>query len=381
MKLPRGFTSTGVRAGIKPSGKPDLALLVGDGPLSWAMVATRNRLTGACVSRNRRRHASGEPVRAIVMNAGNANCATGEQGMRDDEEMAVRTASVLGVAPGEVLTASTGVIGVRLPVDKVRSGLEDLEGALTDDSDGMAHAILTTDLRAKQVEVTLSGGARIVGVAKGSGMIHPDMATMLAFVATDARVSQPWLREVWPEMVGRTFNQVTVDGDTSPNDMALVLSSDRVDADPQEFAEALEAVATELSEKIAADGEGASTLVRVHVVGARNEAEARSAALQVAGSSLVKAAVHGRDPNWGRILSALGQSGAIGDPANVEISLQGTPVYRGAPLPFDEAEVSAALEADIVEIHADLGAGEARGRAWGCDLTSDYVRINADYTT
>lgn len=381
MKLPAGFTSAAVRAGIKPSGKPDLALLTADGPLAWAMVATRNRLTAPCVSRNRMRYGTDEPVRAVVMNAGNANCATGERGAWDNEEMAARTASLLGLSPHEVLTASTGVIGVPLPLDKVEAGLKGLAADLADDSDALAQAILTTDLRTKQVAATLGGGARIVGVAKGSGMIHPDMATMLAFVVTDARLPQPTLRELWPAIVTRTFNQVSVDGDTSPNDMALALSSGRIEANTHEFVEALEAVAAKLSEKIAADGEGASTLVRVEVTGARSETEAMAAARQVARSSLVKAAVHGRDPNWGRILSALGQSGALWDGSNVEVSLQGTLVYRGAPLPFDEGTVSAALDAEVVEIRADLAAGDARGRAWGCDLTSDYVRINADYTT
>lgn len=381
MKLPQGFTSTGISAGLKPSGNPDLALLAGDGPLAWAMVATQNRLTAPCVSRNRQLYRSGEPVRMIVMNAGNANCATGERGASDNEEMARSTGSLLGVPPGEVLTASTGVIGVPLPLDEVQAGLNRLQASLGEESDAMAGAILTTDLRPKQASATLAGGARIVGIAKGSGMIHPDMATMLAFIATDARVSQPALRELWPKVVSTTFNQVTVDGDTSPNDMALVLSSQRIEAGDHEFADALEAVAAELAEKIAADGEGAKTLIRVEVIGARSELEALSASRHVAGSSLVKAAVHGRDPNWGRILSSIGQSGVMWNEANVEISVQGTPVYRGEPLPFDAAAVSASLDAAEVEIRADLAAGEGRGRAWGCDLTSDYVRINAEYTT
>ena len=381
MNLPHGFTSSGISAGLKRSGRPDLALLRGDAPLAWAMVATRNRLVAPCVSRNRMRYGTGEPVRAVVVNAGNANCATGEQGAWDNEEMASRTAAALDLRPQEVLTASTGVIGVPLPLDKVAAGLPAVRDGLSDESDAMARAILTTDKHTKQVAATLRGGARIVGVAKGSGMIHPDMATMLAFVTTDARVSQVALRELWPEIVGRTFNQVTVDGDTSPNDMAMVLSSQTVDVGTSEFAEALEAVAAKLGEKIAADGEGAGTLIRVEVMGARSEREALDAARAVVRSPLVKSAVHGRDPNWGRILSSLGQSGAMWDGAKVEITLQGTPVYRGTPLAFDAAAVSASLDTDTVEIRADLAAGDARGRAWGCDLTADYVRINADYTT
>ncbi len=382
MRLPEGFTASSVAAGIKPSGKPDLALLVADAPVAWAYTGTRNRLTAPCVSRNAVRYGTGEAVRAIVMNAGNANCASGEQAGFDNEEMASRVAALLGgTRPQEVLTASTGVIGVPMPMDRVRSGIEQLPAGLGEDAAGLAEAILTTDTRIKTVAATLRGGARVVGIAKGSGMIHPNMGTMLAFVVTDADVSQPVLRELWPETVDRTFNQVTVDGDTSPNDMAVLLSSQRLEAGAQEFAEALEAVAVRLAEKIAADGEGASTLLRVEVVGGRDEAEARRAARAVAGSSLVKAAVHGRDPNWGRILSAIGQAGVLWDVSKLEITLQGRPVYLGGPVAFDDAELSAALDADDVTIRVDLAAGDARGRAWGCDLTEGYVRINAEYTT
>lgn len=382
MRLPLGFTSTAVAADIKPSGKPDLALLACDGPLAWAFVGTRNRLTAPCVSRNRVRYGTGAPVRAVVVNAGNANCAAGDQAAFDNEELASRAASALGgMHAQEVLTASTGVIGVPMPMDRVRDGLKRLPEGLGEEADALAEAILTTDTRAKVVAATLRGGARIVGVAKGSGMIHPDMATMLAFVATDADVTQEAMRELWPEIVARTFNQVTVDGDTSPNDMAMVLSSRRVEAGVQEFAEALEAVAARLAEKIAADGEGASTLLRVEVIGAHDEAAARRAARAVAGSSLVKSAVHGRDPNWGRILSAVGQTGVLWDESRLEIVLQGDAVYRGGPVAFDGAALSRALDADVVEIRVDLAAGDASGRAWGCDLTEGYVRINAEYTT
>jgi glutamate N-acetyltransferase/amino-acid N-acetyltransferase len=382
VKLPLGFSSSAVAAGIKPSGNPDLALLVGDGPLAWAFAGTRNRLVAPCVTRNRLRYGTGQTVRAIAVNAGNANCAAGAQAAVDNEEFAARAAMLFGdVRPQEVLTASTGVIGVPLPMERLRAGLARLPEVLHADAAPMAEAILTTDTRTKQVAATVRGGARVVGVAKGSGMIHPDMATMLGFVTTDAAVSQSTLREVWPEIVARTFNQVTVDGDTSPNDMALVLASGRVEAPVHELVEALEAVAARLAEKIAADGEGAATLLRVSVTGARDEADARRAARAVAGSALVKAAVHGRDPNWGRVLSAVGRSGAIWDEARVEVTLQGTTVYRGEPLDVDAAALSAALDAETVEVRVDLAAGAADGRAWGCDLTEGYVRINADYTT
>ncbi|MEX2502445.1 MAG: bifunctional glutamate N-acetyltransferase/amino-acid acetyltransferase ArgJ [Trueperaceae bacterium] len=383
MKLPRGFSSTAVKAGIKPSGKPDLAILAADGPLAWAFVGTKNRLAAPCVARNRLRYGTGEPVRAVVVNSGNANCASGDQAGFDNDEMASRAASALGgIRPQEVLTASTGVIGVPMPMDKVRKAVPQLPSGLGDESDAMAEAILTTDLKTKQVGATLRSGARIVGVAKGSGMIHPNMATMLAFIATDAHVTQVGLRDIWPAVVQRTFNQVTVDGDTSPNDMAFLLSSGHTSASASEFAEALEAVAAKLAEKIAADGEGASTLIRVQVSGARDEADARSAARAVAGSSLVKTAVHGRDPNWGRILSAVGQTGVLWDASSLRISLQGAVVFEGgAPRTFDADALSQAMDDDAVEIDVDLAAGRSEARAWGCDLTDGYVRINADYTT
>jgi glutamate N-acetyltransferase/amino-acid N-acetyltransferase len=241
---------------------------------------------------------------------------------------------------------------------------------------------MTTDTTLKQVEVTLPGGARVVGVAKGSGMIHPNMATMLAFVLTDAKLPQDELRSMWRFVTERTFNQITVDGDTSPNDMAFVFSSGQTEADPDDLQAALLEVAQTLARQVARDGEGASKLIPGSVSGAHNDEDARAAARTVAGSPLVKAAVHGNDPNWGRILVALGRSGAGFDQANVCIALQGATVYDGVPHPYDEATVSDLLKQEEVLITASLGnAGNGSGTAWGCDLTAEYVRINADYTT
>ncbi|MDA0699874.1 MAG: bifunctional glutamate N-acetyltransferase/amino-acid acetyltransferase ArgJ [bacterium] len=382
MKLPMGFRAAGVRAGIKPSGKPDLGLVVGDGPLSWALASTENLVKAPCVTRNRARAASLHGVRALVVNAGNANCANGDEGAWDNEEFAAATAAALSLErTQEVLTASTGVIGRKLPMDRVRLGVPLAVAALGDEVAPFADAILTTDLAPKTAEVRLRGGARVVGVAKGSGMIHPNMATMFAFLFTDAIVDQVELRSAWARVVRRTFNQITVDGDTSTNDMAIVLASHRLEADAAEFAAALEAVAGELARAIARDGEGATTLLTVEVRGGRSETEAMAAARAVAGSSLVKAAVHGRDPNWGRVLSAVGQSGAVADLASVTVRLQGTTVYQGRPLEFDAAELSQAMRSTDVLIAVDLAAGEADGHAWGCDLSADYVKINALYTT
>ncbi len=383
MKLPLGFRAAGLSAGLKRSGRPDLALLVGDAPLVWALTSTENLVRAPCVVRNRARAAAEGPVRAVVVNSGNANCATGDAGVWDNEDMAAAAAAALGgqTRPQDVLTGSTGVIGHRLPLDVVKAGLPRVVEALGTDVEGFADAILTTDLVPKTVEVQLAGGARVVGVAKGSGMIHPNMATMFAFVLTDAIADQGWLRQTWSRVVRRTFNQLTVDGDTSTNDMAMVFASGRLRADLDELERALTQVAADLARAIARDGEGATTLLTVKVRGGRSEAEAMWAARGVAASSLVKSAVHGRDPNWGRILSAVGQSGAIADLGAVTVALQGTPVYQGLPLAFDVAALSRAMRSPDVLIEVDLAAGEAEGEAWGCDLTADYVRINALYTT
>jgi len=382
MKLPLGFRASGVRAGIKPSGKPDLALIVGDGPLAWALASTENLVKAPCVTRNRARAASAQPVRALVVNAGNANCANGDEGVWDNEDFAAAAAGALALPRvQDVLTASTGVIGRRLPMDRVRSGVPLAVATLGDEVAPLAEAILTTDLAPKASEARVGSGARVVGVAKGSGMIHPNMATMLAFLLTDAIVDQTALRETWARVVRRTFNQITVDGDTSTNDMGIALASGRLHADHDELTGALEWVAGELARAIARDGEGATTLLTVEVGGGRSEAEAMAAARAVAGSSLVKAAVHGRDPNWGRVLSAMGQSGAVADLGAVTVRLQGTTVYQGRPLAFDAAALSQAMRAPEVRIEVDLAAGTAEGHAWGCDLSADYVKINALYTT
>ena len=381
VRLPTGFQAAGIRAGLKRSGRPDLALLYADEPLAWAFAGTTNVVQAPCVTRNRALHQGGGEVRAVVVNSGNANCANGAAGARDNDAYATATAEALGVAPAEVLTASTGIIGRPMPMEKLLAGLPAARIELADTADAFGQAILTTDLVTKLAEASLPGGARVVGVAKGSGMIHPNMATMLAFVATDAAVDQATLREMWPRVVRRSFNQLTVDGDTSTNDMAVVLASGRVACEAAALERALLEVCVSLAKQIARDGEGATNLLTVRVSGARDEDEALKAALAVAGSSLVKTAVHGADPNWGRILAAAGRSGAASDPTRVRVAMQGFELYRGEPLPFEEAAVSQALKAEDVQIEVDLHAGEAVAEAWGCDLSAEYVRINADYTT
>ncbi len=382
MKLPVGFQAGGFASGIKESGKTDLGVIYSPYELHWAFMSTENALKAACVSRNRSRFTSKQPVQAVLVNSGNANCATGEQGTWDNEDIAGAAAVTLSLNKvQDVLTASTGVVGKSLPVDKIRKALPKLARGMSDESNDFAEAIMTTDIQIKQLALTLDSGARIVGIAKGSGMIHPNMATMLVFVMTDASISQDTLREIWPKVVNSSFNNITVDGDTSPNDMAILLSSHQVRANTQEFTAGLLQLCEKLAQKIVRDGEGATKVMHIKVTGARNDQEARLAARAVAKSPLFKSAVHGNDPNWGRILVAVGNSGAVSDMANVSISLQKTLVYQGKPVAFDEAEVSEKMNAPDVFVDINLAAGSASSIAWGCDLSAEYVKINADYTT
>ncbi|ACO45902.1 bifunctional glutamate N-acetyltransferase/amino-acid acetyltransferase ArgJ [Deinococcus deserti] len=382
LQLPTGFRAAALAAGIKPSGRTDLSTVVSDADCAWAFAGTRSTTAAACVTRNRDVYAQGGPVRALLVNAGNANAATGARGAADNADMADALGSVLNVPQDSVLTASTGIIGHLLPMDRVLSGIEHLPEDLGSGADLFAQAIMTTDTRPKTASVTLSTGARIVGTAKGSGMIHPDMATMFAFALTDAQVDQSALRAAFPAIVARTFNAVTVDGDTSTNDMAVVLANGLAGPVPlEEFLEALEGVMRNLARQIAADGEGATKLLTVRVSGARSEAEALNAARTCCVSPLLKSAVHGNDPNWGRVIMAVGRSGAAVNVEAMTVSVQGHAVFAGKPLSYDDATVSQSMKAEEVVFEINLGVGEAVGEAWGCDLSAEYVSINADYTT
>ncbi|WP_424952403.1 bifunctional glutamate N-acetyltransferase/amino-acid acetyltransferase ArgJ [Deinococcus sp.] len=382
MYFPKGFQSSALAAGIKPSGKTDLACVVSSVPCAWAFAGTRSTTAAACVTRNRELYTEGGAVRALVVNAGVANAATGQQGARDNLDMADALAGVLNTRTHEVLTASTGIIGHLLPMDSLLSGLEHLSDDLGTEVPPFATAIMTTDTRPKTASVTLSTGAVIVGTAKGSGMIHPDMATMFAFVFSDAQVDQGALRAAFLASVNRTFNAVTVDGDTSTNDMAIVLANGQAGEVPlPEFLAALEGVMRDLARQIAADGEGATKLLTVRVSGAASEAEALAAARTCCVSPLLKSAVHGNDPNWGRVIMAVGRSGAGVSIEAMTVSVQGVPVFAGKPLGYDASAVSAAMKADEVIFEVALGVGEAQGEAWGCDLSGEYVVINSEYTT
>ena len=380
--FPKGFQSSALAAGLKPSGKTDLSCVVSSAPCAWAFAGTRSTTAAACVTRNRGLYAPGKAVRALVVNAGIANAATGSQGARDNLDMADALGGIMNTRTHEVLTASTGIIGHLLPMDRLLSGLEHLSDDMSDEVSPFATAIMTTDTKPKTASATLSTGARIVGTAKGSGMIHPDMATMFAFAFTDAAVDQDALRSAFPAIVNRTFNAVTVDGDTSTNDMAMVLANGQAgEVSLPEFLVALEGVMRDLARQIAADGEGATKLLTVRVSGAATETEALAAARTCCVSPLLKSAVHGNDPNWGRVIMAVGRSGAGVDIQAMTVGVQGVPVFAGKPLEYDAAAVSAAMKAEEVVFEVNLGVGEASGEAWGCDLSAEYVVINSEYTT
>jgi glutamate N-acetyltransferase / amino-acid N-acetyltransferase len=388
---PAGFRSGGVACGVRGSGVLDLGLLVSDRPCDAAAVFTRNAFKGAPLGVTREAVEAGG-LRAVVVNSGNANAATGARGVEDARTMQGATGEALGVEAGQVAVASTGVIGEHLPMDNILAGIQDVIGKLFDDGAPFAEAILTTDTRAKEASVEVEVGGRTVtvgGTAKGSGMIHPNMGTMLAFLTTDAAVEPGCLQETLGRATERSFNRVTVDGDTSPSDMALLLANGAAENDPlttaspdyPAFAGAVESVARTLAKEIARDGEGATRLVEVVVEGAEDEEVAAALAKSVVGSSLVKAAVFGEDANWGRVLTAMGSAGVPFDPDGLELWFGPVKVFEGAPVPHETAEANASLASGEVRITARLNRGEASATAWGCDLSYEYVRINGSYRT
>jgi glutamate N-acetyltransferase/amino-acid N-acetyltransferase len=387
-----GFVAGGVVCGVRNSGRRDLGLLFSELVCTSAAVFTRNTIKGAPLLVTREAIESGD-VRAVVANSGYANAATGQKGLEDAYEMRALAAEALGIGAGEVAVASTGVIGEHLPMAKISAGIEGAAAGLGRDGGGFAEAILTTDTRVKEAAVQVEVGGKTVtvgGTAKGSGMIHPNMGTMLAFMTTDAAVEKKCLQETLSAATDRTFNRVTVDGDTSPSDMAVLLANGAAGNEPltagstdyPAFAEAVESVARSLAKEIARDGEGATRLVEVVVEGAEDEAVAAALAKAVVGSNLVKAAAYGEDANWGRVLTAMGYSGVSFDPDGVELWFGPVKVFgNGEPVPHEEAEANAALAAGEVRITARLNEGHASAEAWGCDLTYDYVRINGSYRT
>jgi glutamate N-acetyltransferase/amino-acid N-acetyltransferase len=387
-----GFLASGVACGVREAGRRDLGLLFSAFPCETAAVFTRNAVKGAPLVVTREAVESGR-IRAVVANSGNANAATGERGVVDARSMQELAAEKLGIETSEVAVASTGVIGVRLPMGRISSGIKAASGELGEESVGFAESILTTDTRTKEAVVRVEVGGRTVtvgGTAKGSGMIHPNMGTMLAFLTTDAAVEKECLQETLQKVTDRTFNRVVVDGDTSPSDMALLMANGAAgnesltegSPDYSVFAEAVEDVAQTLAREIARDGEGATRLVEVAVEGAASEESAAALAKSIVGSSLVKAAVFGEDANWGRVLTAMGYSGVAFDPDGVEIWFGPVKVFSGGePVVHEEAEANATLAAGEVRITVRLDEGDASATAWGCDLSYEYVRINGSYRT
>jgi glutamate N-acetyltransferase/amino-acid N-acetyltransferase len=388
---PRGFQAGAVAAGIKKSGATDICIIWSDLPAAAAGVFTTNKVRAAPVQLSESRVRGGR-ARGVVVNAGNANACTADVGYADALEMARLTAEKLGAAPNEVLVASTGVIGVALPMDRVRSGIARI-GLSPNGGNAAALAIMTTDTRPKECAVSFSIGATLVtigGTCKGSGMIHPNMATLLAFITTDAAVDAPFLQTALRKAADASFNVVSVDGDTSTNDTLICLANgaagnQSITAGTPEavaFQSALTAVAVDLAKQIARDGEGATKLIEVSVDGARTTTDARKAARSVTASSLLKSAVYGSDPNWGRILCAVGYSGADVDPLKTDVRIGSVWLMRdGKILPFDRAAAVAEMAGPDVFVGVDLHLGSASATAWGCDLTEQYVEINGKYTT
>ena len=385
-----GFLAGAVHAGIKSENELDLAILCSEVPCKAAGVFTTSQVKSAPVVLSQKHIAKGR-AQAIVVNSGCANACMARQGMADARVMAALAAAKLGIPPEEVLVASTGIIGVPLPMDKIRTAIPKIKPTRGGGHD-FCQAIMTTDTKPKELAVHVdSQGTEftIGGGAKGIGMVHPDLATMLCFIATDAVVSADFLPAALQNAVDCSFNMVSIDGDTSPNDCAFLLANGLAGNEPidfdngGDFQEALNAVCTHLAKSMARDGEGATKLIEVIVERAKDQAGARQAARTIASSPLVKAAIHGNDPNWGRIVAALGRSRARVREDRLDVYLNDVCVMKqGCPAPFSKEEmVSALSNSDNVLIRLCLNLGDGQATAWGCDLSEEYVRINSRYTT
>jgi glutamate N-acetyltransferase/amino-acid N-acetyltransferase len=391
---PRGFYAGAAYAGIKKKFKDtlDVGILYSEVACTAAAVFTTNKIKAAPVIIDRNKLKKTGKARAVIINAGCANACTGEAGFNDANYIAELVGKSLGISSDEVMVASTGVIGVRLPMDKIKEGITHIALSQEGGHD-LARAIMTTDTRPKKIAVKVESESvefTIGGTAKGAGMIHPDMATMLCFLTTDAAIDPEFLIYSLKKSVEASFNMVSVDGDTSTNDTVLIMANglarnplitkDSVIA--KTFQQALDKVCLYLAKSIAQDGEGATRLIEVVVKGAKNKKDARLAARTIVSSPLVKTAVHGCDPNWGRIIAAAGRSGA-------EVVQEHSDVYigdmcllkSGIPQPFDKRAASAMLNREEVMLTVDLNLGKARATAWGCDLSEEYVVINSEYTT
>jgi glutamate N-acetyltransferase/amino-acid N-acetyltransferase len=390
---PQGFQAGAVYAGIKQDDtKLDLGILFSGVPAIAAGVFTTSNIRAAAVTLCQERLKKNNKISALVVNSGCANAYTGNQGMKDCEEMASLAGGVAGVSPNEVLVASTGVTGQLLPMSLIREGIKNIilspDGGRT-----LARSIMTTDTVPKEAAVYVKntdGDYTIGGIAKGSGMIHPNMATMFCFLTTDAKIDSKFLKTALKKAVDISFNMISVDGDTSPSDTVVILANGVAggneistgSAGARRFQKGLNEICITLAKSLARDGEGATKLIEVTVNGAKGTGQARTAAREVIGSTLIKTAVHGGDPNWGRVIMALWQSGIDVELEKIDLSIGNVAILEGGrPLPFNEASVVRALEQKDVPIYINLNMGKGLATAWGCDLSEEYVGINSEYMT
>ena len=394
----RGFKAASTAAGIKYKDRQDMAMIYSQEPCRSAGTFTTNIVKAAPVKWDKNQVTSGAPARAVVINAGIANACTGEEGMGYCGQTAEAAALALGISAESVLVASTGVIGMQLPMDRITAGVKAmaplLDGSL-ESGTGASMAIMTTDTKNKEVAVRFELGGTTVtmgGMCKGSGMIHPNMCTMLSFVTTDAAISKELLQEALSQDIQDTYNMISVDGDTSTNDTVLLLANGLAgnkeitekNEDYHTFCRALKIVNETLAKKMAGDGEGCTALFEVKVVGAETKEQAKILAKSVICSSLTKAAIFGHDANWGRILCAMGYSGAPFDPEKVDLFFESAAgkmqiIKDGVAVDYSEEQATRILSEPEVTAVADIKMGDAKAAAWGCDLTFDYVKINADY--
>lgn len=391
--FPKGFKASGVKAGLKKSGKLDMAMILSDTDAAVAGTFTQNAVAAAPVYVSKEIVATGT-ARAVIVNSGCANACTGEQGMKDAYEMARLTSEAVGCGEKDVVVASTGVIGALLDMEKISAGIKACAEELSaDGGENASHAIITTDLVTKTnaAEITLGGKTVRFGVmAKGSGMIRPNMATMLCFITTDAAIAAPLLQEALSEAVSYSFNMISVDGDMSTNDMCVVLANGAAgNAEITEkgedyalFKDTLLALCQSIAKKIASDGEGATKFLTIHVVGSGSFEDAKKVGMSVAKSPLVKTAFFGEDPNWGRVIAAVGYSEAPMVPEKTTVKFGGIPVYaKAVPTPFDADAMKAVMAAHDIVIDIDMGLGDAEATVWTCDFSYDYVKINGEYHT
>lgn len=394
----KGFEAASTAAGIKYTGRTDMALIYSQMPCAAAGTFTTNVVKAAPVRWDQQVIAGGGPVQAVVVNSGIANACTGKEGFACCQNTAEAAARVLDIPPAGILIGSTGVIGKQMPVDKLTAGIQvmaEKKGASLESGTEAAKAIMTTDTCVKELAAEIEIGGRTVtigGMAKGSGMIHPNMCTMLAFITTDAVISKEALQKALSEDVGDTYNMISVDGDTSTNDTVVLLANGMAgnpeitygSADYQKFAEALHAINEYLAKKIAGDGEGATALFEAKAVNCGDKEQAKTLAKSIVCSNLTKAAIAGHDANWGRILCAMGYSGAQFDPEKVDLYFESEAgriqiIENGTALSYSEAEATKILSEPYVTAVADVKMGDAWAAAWGCDLTHGYIDINADY--